>query len=243
MSNAVVRSLAAVAGVAMAASSAQAVIITSTPDTQASILTGLVPLDLSTVVAGLTTPNTFSQTFSSDIPGAFSGTLTSRVFGNVGAPGVALNTVTVIYDFVGDGPDGIDAFELGLDSGANLDFSDLLAATHGRVSDLSDVGQATPQVDLTNNVGINDTMRFGFDIGGDTLGAPAVQESFSWYITSANANVSIGFVDVLVTNFGNAQPVTLSFVDVPGQPDLNVPAPGSVALLGLGGLAAMRRRR
>lgn len=234
-----VRSGAALAALAMAAG-AQAVIITDNPvATQAAAIGSLSTLDLSGVVSGLTTNNSYSENFA---VAAYSGTLSATVYGNAPVGSAALTEVLIVYRFVGNGPDGIDQFTFGLDSGANLDYGDYLAATHGSIGDLRTAGQSNPIVELNDNVNTNDTFRFDFLGAGDRLGTIGVTETFGWYVR-ASGDIQIGFVDVLVTDFGSAFPRTLGLVNVPGQPDLNVPGPGAAALLGLGALVAGRRRR
>jgi len=241
------RSLAALAGLAtvVCASSASAVIIGDTSvATRAGLLAsnGLVPLDLSGILTGLTTTNSYSQNFVSDIAGAYSGTLSVEIFGNVGSPGLALNQVMMIYTMTGNGPDGIDTFEFGVDSSTNLDFNDLLSATQGTILDQTSAGQAAPVTELFNNLGTNNVFTFDYQAGGNTLGAPSQTDVHSWYVLGG-ADVAIDFVDVNIRDFGLAQVQSLSFVDVPGLPDLNTPTPGAVALFGIAGLAGVRRRR
>lgn len=244
------RSLGVFQGVAAASpfvlliGSAEAVPITDNAvATQASVTSGLVALDLSGIIPGLTTTSSLTSNFVAP-GGAYTGSLTASVFGNVGAPGVGLNSVVIVYEFVGNGPSGIDQFEFGLNNGANLDFGDLLAATHGTIGDLTTVGQSSALVDLFDNSGVpeNNTMVFDFLTSSDTLGSPGVTESFGWYIQT-DGNVAINLVNVEARNFGAVTFQSLSLVDIPGQADLNVPAPGSAALmLGVFGLAARRRR-
>ncbi len=240
------RSIAVLAGLATVAcaSSASAVIIGDTNvGTRAGLLAsnGLVPLDLSGTIAGLTTSNSYTQNFVSPTS-AYTGSLQVEVFGNVGAPGLALNQVMMIYTMTGDGPSGIDLFQMGVDTSTNIDYSDLLAATHGSISDVSTGGQASPEVELLNNAGTNNTLSFDYQAAGDALGAPGTTETLSWYVLS-NADVAIDFIDVTVSNFGTVNIQSLSLVDVPGLPDLNTPTPGAVALLSIAGVAGARRRR
>lgn len=235
---------AAIALLGMTAGNATAVTLTDNAvANETDVTTGLVALDLSGIVPGLTTNNSYSTSFSAP-GGAYTGTLTATVFGNVSTPGSSLNSVAIVYEFIGNGPSGIDMFEFGLNNGSNLDYSDLLAATHGTIGDLTTVGQGSPMVELFDNSGVpdNNNMIFDFLGGGDALGSPGTTESFGWYIQTTG-DVAINFVDVEVTDFGAVTIQTLSLVDIPGQPDLNVPAPGSAALLvGAFGLAARRRR-
>lgn len=214
---------------------------------RATLLSGRVPLDISSVSfinAGPGTLNagagTYSQNFNN---GAFySGTLSVEVFGNVGTPGASLNEVTMIYTFRGNGPSAIERFVMGINGSSNLDFTDLAAATHGRITADTTVGQGDAVVDLIDNSGSGDNDNFIFNYTSDNLGGPSLTETYTWYVRATGA-VAVNFVDVEVSDFGFAFAKTLSLVDVPGQPDLNVPAPGAAALLGFAGLAASRRRR
>lgn len=213
---------------------------------RATLLSGRVPLNLSTVSFINAGPGTldaanglYTQNFNN---GAFySGNLAVEVFGNVANPGAGLNEVTLIYTFTGNGPSAIEQFVMGLNGSSNLDFTDLAAATHGRISAETTLGQGDAVVDLIDNSGggQNDNIIFAY---ADNLGGPSLTETYTWYVRASGA-VAVNFVDVEISDFGFAFAKTLSLVDVPGQPDLNVPAPGAAALLGFAGLAASRRRR
>lgn len=233
----------ALAPVLCMASTAAAVPLTdNVAPTQAGLTAGLVALDLSGIITGLTTNNSLASNFVA--PGnAYSGSLTTTVYGNVGTPGQSLDTVLIVYEFTGNGPSGIDSFTFGVDSGINLDFGDLLAATHGTIGDLTSVGQVSPIVDLIDNSGVpaNDLMVFDFLPNNDSLGGAGGTETFAWYIM-AGGDVAINIVDVESRDFGAVTFQSLSLVNNPGQPDLNVPTPGSIALL-MGGVGLQARRR
>lgn len=233
----------AAAAVLSLAAAAQAVVITDNPvATQAGVIGGLSQLDLSTVVSGLTTVNSYHENFATM---SYTGELTATVYGNAPVGSASLTDVLIIYKFVGHGPDQIDQFTFGLDGGSNLDYGDLLSATHGSIGDLRSLGQGNPVVNLTDNMITNDLFVFDFAGGGDRLGGFSggnVTETFGWYVR-ATGNVQIGFVDGIVTNFGAANIRTLGLVNIPGQPDLNVPAPATGMALVAGLLATGRRRR
>ncbi len=228
---------------AIAASSSAVVITNNAVATEAAAIGSLVALDLSSIVTGLTTTNTLSSIFNAP-GGSYSGTLTASVYANVSTPGSALTTTLIIYSFSGNGPSAIDQFSMGRDSNSNLDFADLASATQGSIGDLTSIGQGSPVVELIDNSALptNDLFNFNFLPGGDPLGGPGSTELFGWYIQTTGA-VSINVIDVLVTDFGGVTTQTLGLVKIPGQPDLNVPAPGSAMfLIGMVGIASRRRR-
>ncbi len=213
---------------------------------RATLLAGRVPLNISGVSfinAGPGTLNSAGGVYSENFANGpfYSGVLSAEIFGNVGTPGAGLNEVTIIYTFRGNGPSGIERFVMGINGSSNLAYSDLAAATHGRIDGDTTVGQGNPVVDLIDNSGSGNNDNFVFNYG-DNLGGPSLTETYTWYVRASGA-VAVNFVDVEVTDFGFSFPKTLALVDIPGQPDLNVPAPGAAALMGVAGLVASRRRR
>lgn len=202
---------------------------------------GLTALDLTGVVSGMTTSNTFSVNFSTAF---YTGTLTASVFGNVSTPGGSLSDVVIVYEFVGNGPSGIEEFMFGQPGGANIAIADLAAATHGSIDELTSPGQTLGGVTLFDNSAIPSGDLFVFDFDADRLGGVGTIERFGWYVRTTG-DIQIGLSKVLVTNFGGVVIDMLSIVDVAGQPDLNaVPLPTGVGL-GVAGLmiVAGRRRR
>jgi hypothetical protein len=225
--------------------------------------TTLSPLDLSALpylTGSLTTSNSYSQAFAGS-GNNFTGTLSVEVFGNVGTPGPGLNDLLMIYTFHGDGApliraNGAEGFEFGVDTSVEIDYSDLIAATHGNITGDSSLqaGQLNPAISVNDFISSNDTFNFDYtnagtvtgrlgELGGNTTSLPGASEDFVWYVRTSG-NVAVNFVDVRVTDFGGVTIRSLSLVNNPGQPDINVPAPGIAgALLGFGALAAGRRRR
>lgn len=264
MSSKIVVSVSALVLAATSAASAFTPVNNIVPDRATlGVGTTLSPLDLSALPylsGSLTTSNSYMQTFSGT-GGNFSGFLKVEVFGNVSTPGSGLNDLLLVYTFHGDGApliraNGAEAFEFGVDTSVEIDYSDLIAATHGKISTETSL-QATqldPAVSINDFVSSNDTFNFDYtnggaatgrlaELGGNTVSLPGASEEYSWYVRT-NGNVGINFVDVLVTDFGGVRIRSLSLVNNPGQPDINVPAPGvAVGLLGFGALAAGRRRR
>ncbi len=241
--------ICAAAAALCAASTAHAVavpIADSSIIDRATLLTGLQPLNLSDQVYGpqLSGPdsNTFSTTYIGG-GGNYSGTLTVEIFGNVGQSGAALNDVVLIYTFAGDDAfNGAEGFEFGIDSQFELDADDLLGATQGTIVGDTSAGQVSPDVTYFENAGANDTWFFDYNAEPDNLGGPDGDEVVSWYVR-AGGDVKLNFVDVTITNFGTVTVDMLALVVDPTQPDLNIPAPGAIALLAGAGVVGIRRRR
>ncbi|RMH25004.1 MAG: hypothetical protein D6693_09395 [Planctomycetota bacterium] len=201
---------------------------------------GLVGLDLTGIVTGLTTTNSLTANFSTL---GFSGTVTASVFGNQSTPGAGLNSITIVYEFASNSGTPLDSFEFGLNSGNDLNFADYSRATIGTIGSLTTVGQANPNVTLTDGASLaipgNTTLFFDFLGAGDTL----ANETFGWYIQIDGAIV-IDKARVEVRDFGSDVFDMLAMVNGTGQPDLGVPAPGALGVfLGAGLLAGRRRRR
>lgn len=224
--------------------------------TRASLGIGstLVPLDVSGLGYLNGVINDGTNAYIQPYTGAgsnFTGTLRAEVFGNVGTPNSAsLNDVMIVYTFVGNvALTGAETFDFGIDSSTQVDFARLAAATQGRIdADTAvEVGQLDPVVTLFDNTGSNDTFNFNWNAaGGSTslnrLGGSQA-ETFTWYVRTSG-DVKLNFVNVLITDFGGTTIQSLALVDNPGQPDLNVPAPGVATLLvSAFGVMGVRRRR
>ena len=237
------RSMGVLAGIAFVGAAAQAAPVPLTINNvanQSSVTGGLVGLDISGVVTGLSSSNSLTQNFTGP-GGAYTGTLTAEVFGNVGAPGGGLNTVVIVYTFTGNGPSGIEKFAFG-GAGNALDLNDLANATHGNIADGTSAGQTADSVTLLDNSSVPAADTFNFN--SDNLGGVGSTETYSWYVMT-DGNVQIGKTQVEVTNFGAVTFDMLTLVDIPGQPDLGIVPLPSAAGLGLAGMAiiGVRRRR
>lgn len=192
-------------------------------------------------VNSLSVPFTGTNDFGSGPVTVFTGTLTSTVYANQSLPGLGVNEVAIVYEFVANGPSGVDFFNFGLNTGQALDYNDIISATHGRLTDSSATtsGQLVEAV-ADNTVPATPTLEFDFDQFG-SLGAPSTTERLTWYVI-AGGDSRVNVVDVGVIDAGTATAQALSFTTTPGQDDLNVPAPGAAAL-GLFGMAFASRRR
>lgn len=225
--------------------------------------TTLVPFNVEALpyLNGTVTGNSYSQTFIGQ-SNNYSGRLTVEVFGNVADASPALNDVLMIYTFTGDGApavraNGAEDFEFGVNSSVEIDYTALITATHGKIGgesffDPAHGVQLDPVVSVNNNISSNDTFKFNYnpnsgtgrlvELGGNSTSSPGQTETFSWYVRSSG-DVALNFVDVRIANFGFVTIQSLSLVNNPNQPDLNVPAPGVAGLLiGVAGLAGRRRR-
>ncbi|MEM8835999.1 MAG: hypothetical protein AAGD00_09290 [Planctomycetota bacterium] len=251
------------AAVGLATASASAVVITNNPRADVAALNtdffggAIADLDLSgySIANGLgfesqlsgPSSNVLETTFTSNLGSPFfEGTLRAEVFGDNGTTGPGLGQVAIVYTVtLTTGLTPVDRIEFGVDSGDEVDI-DYLAnqATQGLLTDasLTTPGQAAPLVETIDNSIINDLWTFDLDdptFGSDTLSAG---ESFSWYVVGP-ADVPVGLVDATFFDGGVGSGQTLAFVTNPGQPNLDVPAPGAAAAFAVAGLAATRRRR
>ena len=234
----VYRGVAVTASILAVSAGASAVTITNNAVANATDVTGgLVALDLTGIVTGLTTTNSLTSSFSTL---GFNGTMTASVFANQSTAGPGLNSLTIVYSFVSNSGTPLDSFEFGLDSGSDLDFTDYARATQGSIGDLTTVGQTAPVVTLTDNSLLpgNNTLFFDFLAGGNQLAS----ESFGWYV-QIDGNVVIDRARVQVRDFGGDVFDMLALVRGTGQPDLSIPTPGALGLFLGAGLVAGRRRR
>lgn len=245
---------AGVAAVLVACGTATATTITNNPVADFSALetqvgSTLVPIDLTaqpiTSVSGLNAQNNvlvsnFAVMIASTT--VYTGTLTSEVLANTGTAGPGVTDVVIKYTFEGNGPQGIDAFTMGVNTGTSLDYTDLSGATQGVITNVTTGGQVAPLVNLVASPDV--LLDFDFNTAGDTLGAPSTTEDLVWYVHAPTGAVQVNVIDVVVTDSGSADIKALGFTtDFPGQHDLDVPAPGATALLGLAGVVGIRRRR
>lgn len=187
--------------------------------------------------------NTFVSNFMDTVQGmVVAGTITSEVFANVSTPGSSLTDVVIKYTLTNTGTQNLDSFDFGVNGGANLDAGDINRADQGTLINDTTVGQISPAVSI-DTLSSNPLWKFDFlmaSAGSDQL-EPG--ETFTWYIKSDGDN-AVGIVDVFAQDSFPAIGQALAFVDQnAGQPDLNVPAPGALALGLFGAAFATRRRR
>ncbi|GAB4548824.1 MAG: hypothetical protein Tsb0013_09630 [Phycisphaerales bacterium] len=218
--------------------------ITNTPAADVAALGVTTPLNLSGNGIGASGANfnQFVSTFADTVTGTIvNGTITSEVFANVAAPGTGLTDVVIKYTMTNTGLDFIDAFDFGVNGGQSLDAGDILRAQQGVLTNNTSAGVNDPAVSI-DTLAANPLWKFDFPSGviPDQLGPG---ETFSWYVKSDGDN-ALALVDVVVQNSVPAIGQAWAFVDASaGQPDLNVPAPGAVALAAFGAAFATRRRR
>ncbi len=201
----------------------------------ATLTSGLQVLDLSAL--GVVNGETIAFDWT-----AYSGSITATVYGNSDIFTPGLTDVVVVYEFSGTGePTPIEAIEFAVNSGnLDLNFAELDGGTMGRIDSLSDVFLTGDPL-LTYNPGnANDSLLF--DWGTSGLGDPFVTQSFGWYTRTTGA-IDIGYIDAEIRNAGSVMSLTIGVIDDPSQPNLNIPAPGSLAMLGLSAGVLTRRRR
>ncbi len=203
--------------------------------------------DLSTLTAGLQVLDlsTLGLTNGMNIPftgPAYSGSITATVYGNDAIFTPGLSDVVVVYDFLGTGePTPIEAMEFAVNGGnIDLNFAELDGGVMGRIDALSDVALIADPI-LTFNPGpANDSLLFEWGSAG--LGDVFLAQGYSWYTRTTGA-IDLGLINVEVRNAGSVTTQTLGVIDDPSQPNLNVPAPGSLAVFGLAAGALFKRRR
>ena len=237
----------AVGGMAMVAISGQALALDLTAgavdSTKAALTSGLVSMDLTSHVTNaalLTTPNTYEYSFTDGI-GLTVGSIKTEIFANQSAPGLGVNDVLLVLTMTSNGLTPLQFFEFGINTGVSLDFADIAGAQHGRVVDEITAGQTTPSVDLFDNVGSNDTLKYDYAAQGDPLSGTTA-EQFTWYMRFSGA-VTLDFVQVTVEDGIPLTAQALLPVSGTGQDDLNTPTPGVLGAFAGAGLLGLRRRR
>lgn len=168
--------------------------------------------------------------------GAYSGTITSRVFTDTAV--LPAGAVTFVWDVVIDG-DAVTPVEditvAATGTQFDLRIGAIVAGINGYVSGTT---TAVPTiVEARNYVSAADELFYKWTV--NTLDA---NDTVTLYVTTTGG-VDVGQVDVALQNLGGASAVVLGPVDDPSSPDMNVPEPATLTLLGLGFAAFLRRRR
>ena len=169
---------------------------------------------------------------------AYSGTITSRVYTDVPTPPVS--AVTFVWDIQIDGTANTPVEDVTIAAtGTQLDLriGEIIAGTNGYISGTTTEVPGTAEA--TNNVFPTVDELFYEWLAGNTIGA---NDRATLFVTTTGA-VDVDQVSVAFQDLGGASALVLAPVDDPDNPDMNVPEPATLTLLGLGFAAFLRRRR
>ncbi len=196
-------------------------------------ITSLVPLSTVVDESGF---GTLHDSLSSPFNGGdFVGTLDSRVYVDT----IPATQVTFVFDLqvtlAFSGVWDMTIAATGIQN--DLRIGEIIGGTNGYIS-----GTTTndpDNVDAINNVyPVLDELFYEWLSGNElTTGSRA-----TLYITTTGA-VDIGVVSAAIHDGGTASALVLAPVDNPSSPDMNVPEPVSLAILGAGGCLVLLRRR
>jgi hypothetical protein len=169
----------------------------------------------------------------------FSGTITSRVYTDT--PTTPGNVATFVWQIDGDIGDpnsstyveDVTIAAVGLQN--DLRIMQIVNGVNGYI-----IGTDDPDVALATNHDFPtaDSLFYEWQ-AGDRLDPG---ETATLYVQVTGVT-QLGEVNAAIQNFGGANATVLAPVDDPGSPDLTIPEPTTMALLGLGFVGLMRRRR
>jgi hypothetical protein len=165
----------------------------------------------------------------------FSGTLHSRVY----TQGSPVTAATFVYDIeMTAGFSSVDTVSIASNVTQNdLRITEIAAGVNGYVSDTTtNVPNEAKAFD--NDFPVVDELLYTWYVG-NTL---ASGDRATLYVTTTGA-VDIEVIDVSIQNGGSASATVLAPVDDPGNPDIGIPEPASMMLVGMAGCFVLRRRR
>jgi hypothetical protein len=192
-------------------------------------------LPLSTEVDESSFGTLFESMSSPFAGGGFNGTLDSRVY----VDATPASEVTFVFDLqIGTAFTGISELSIAATGLQNdLRIGEIISGVNGTVS--STTTNIPDLADAINNAfPIVDELLYEWLTASELFSS----ERSTLYVTTTGA-VDVGVVSAAIQDGSTASALVLAPVDDPSAPDMNVPEPTSMVVLGLGALALIRRRR